>query len=84
MKPDNFVFPRNSEEARENLKRIADAQGETLAGLSRFIGRRDGYLHAYISAGIPQALRTPERQLLARYFGIDEREIAVPPAEASL
>jgi repressor LexA len=53
----------------------ANAQGETLAGLSRFIGRRDGYLHAYVSAGIPQELRKAERALLARYFGIDEREL---------
>lgn len=67
--------PRNSEEARANLQRIADAQGETLAGLSRFLGRREGYLHAYVSAGIPQALRKAERELLARYFGIAEREL---------
>jgi hypothetical protein len=53
----------------------ANAQGETLAGLSRFIGRRDGYLHAYVSVGIPQTLRKAEQDLLARYLGVNEREL---------
>lgn len=75
--------PRSSEEARANLQRIADDQGETLAGLSRFIGRRDGYLHAYVSAGIPQALRTAERRLLARYLGVNERELGAGLPEPS-
>ena len=55
---------------RANLTALADRYGETLADLSRMIGRSDGYLARFIRDGIPAELRTAERNILANYFHV--------------
>lgn len=52
---------------------MAAERGESLAGLSRFVGRRDGYLQSFISRGVPATLPKDVRQRLAKYLGIEER-----------
>lgn len=58
---------------RDVLQLLAEEKGETLAGLSRWLGRSPGYLRGFVHEGTPQALPSPVRQRIARYFGVDER-----------
>ena len=51
---------------------------ETLAALSRLIGRNDAYLQQYLRRGTPRVLAEVDRQRLARYFGVDEAELGGP------
>lgn len=70
-----MMYARSDDEARKALRRIAAARGETLAGLSRFIGRGDWYLQQYVSRGVPAKLPTDARDLLARYLRVEPWEL---------
>lgn len=61
-----------SEEARANLKRITSERRESLAALSRLIGRNDAYLQQFVTRGSPARLDEQDRATLARYFGVSE------------
>lgn len=68
------------EQVRDTLRRLVDRDGEELAPLSRMIGRPNGFLSRFL-AGCPEKLRPKERLLLARYFGVDERELGAADDE---
>lgn len=59
--------------ARLTLRRFADERGESLASLSRLVGRNAAYLQQYLERGSPKSLPDDVRQTLARYLRIDER-----------
>lgn len=61
------------EQVRATLEKLVEQHGEGLAGLSRMIGRSDGYLSRFIEGGSPATLLPKDRLLLAKYFRIDER-----------
>lgn len=61
---------------RDVLQLLVQEKGETLAGLSRWLGRSPGYLRSYVHEGTPEILPEPVRDKLARYFGIDVRLLA--------
>lgn len=63
-------------DARTTLRTMAAQRGETLANLSRLIGRGDGYLSNFIRSGRPAALPHLDRTLLAKYLGIDAERLA--------
>lgn len=46
--------------------------------LSRLLGRNAAYVQQYIKRGSPKRLPERERQILARYFGVDERVLGAP------
>jgi hypothetical protein len=56
---------------RDVLQLLVEEKGETLAGLSRWLGRSPGYLRGFVHEGTPEALPEPVRDKLSRYFGID-------------
>lgn len=62
-----------SEQVRATVQRLADAQGESLAELSRMIGKNSAYLQQFVKRGSPIWLAEDDRLLLARYFQVDER-----------
>ena len=54
---------------------LADHHQESLASLSRMIGRNPAYLQQFISRGTPRRLDEDDRLVLAKFFDIDEREL---------
>ncbi len=57
---------------RDAIIALAAERGETLANLSRLIGRGDRFLSNFIRSGRPAALPDLDRSLLAKYLGIPE------------
>jgi peptidase S24-like protein len=71
-----------SEEARAALQRLIDERSEDYAGLSRLLGRNAAYIQQYLKRGSPRRLAEEDRQLLARYFGVDEALLGGPAARS--
>jgi transcriptional regulator with XRE-family HTH domain len=64
-----------TEQVRVTLERLAAERGDSLADLSRMIGRNAAYVQQFIRRGTPARLSEDDRLKLAQYFGIDEREL---------
>ena len=65
---------------RAALERLIRERREDYAGLSRLIGKNSAYIQQFIKRGIPRRLPEADRQILARYFGIDEQLLGGPPS----
>lgn len=65
-------------QARERLRERADERGESLAALSRLIGRPSRYLSDWVRRGRPDWLEPDDRRKLERYLGIGDAEIGWP------
>ena len=65
---------------RAALERLIRERREDYAGLSRLIGKNSAYIQQFIKRGIPRRLAEKDRQLLARYFGVDEQLLGGPPS----
>ena len=65
---------------RAALLAHAAARGESLAALSRLIGRNAAYLQQFATRGSPKRLDEGDRRRLAAYLGVDEVELGGPPA----
>jgi phage repressor protein C with HTH and peptisase S24 domain len=67
------------------LERLIRERGENYGALSRLLGRNPAYIQQYVKRGSPRKLDEDDRRTLARYFGVDERELGGPdspsPAE---
>lgn len=68
-------------EQREALERAAAARGESLAALSRLIGRNAAYLQQFVTRGSPRLLAEADRRKLARYLGLSDSALGGPAAE---
>ncbi len=62
---------------REALAQAASSSGESLAALSRMVGRDSGYLARFIREGIPVALPADMHGQLATFFGVHPRRLGV-------
>ena len=62
-------------EVRVRIARIAKTRGESLASLSRVIGRNPAYLQQYLRRGSPERLDEDVRLALAKHWQISEREL---------
>ena len=62
----------NSNEGRENMRRLARENAASLAELSRLIGRNAAYLQQFVTRGSPRSLEASDRQRLAEFFGVPE------------
>ena len=60
------------DDARATLDRLCLERGESLAGLSRLLGRNDAYIQQYLRKGTPRRLPERDRRTLARYFAVPE------------
>src|SRR5436190_17534497 len=65
-------------DAREKLSELARERGNSLAALSRMLGRNSTYLQQYITKGSPRKLEEIDRRRLAQFFGIAESELGQP------
>lgn len=61
-----------NDDPRTVLARLIRERREDFAALSRMLGRNQAYIQQYIKRGVPRRLSERDRQMLARYFGIDE------------
>lgn len=65
-------------DVRANLIAMAAQRGESLAALSRLVGRNDAYLQQFVTRGSPRALGERERAILAAYLGMEARDLGAP------
>ena len=63
---------------REKLFELARERGNSLAALSRMLGRNASYLQQYITKGSPRTLEEVDRRRLAQFFGVAEAELGAP------
>ena len=63
---------------REKLSELARERGNSLAALSRMLGRNASYLQQYITKGSPRKLEEIDRRRLAQFFGIGETQLGGP------
>ena len=68
---------------RERLTALASETGNSLAALSRMIGRNSSYLQQYITKGSPRKLEEEDRRRLAEFFGVTESELGAPEEKSS-
>jgi phage repressor protein C with HTH and peptisase S24 domain len=68
---------------RERLAALASETGNSLAALSRMIGRNSSYLQQYISKGSPRKLEEEDRRRLAEFFCVRELELGAPEEKSS-
>jgi len=68
---------------RAVLMTLVAERGESLAALSRLIGRNAAYLQQFVQRGSPRALNERDRRRLAAYLGIDEARLGAPEATAN-
>lgn len=69
---------------RERLAALASGSGNSLAALSRMIGRNPSYLQQYITKGSPRKLEEEDRRRLAEFFGVRELELGAPEEKSSV
>jgi len=62
-----------SEEVRAVVMDGAATRGESLASLSRLVGRNAAYFQQFIERGTPRRLPEDVRLVLAKHWRIDER-----------
>ena len=70
---------------RKALAALTLDRGESLAALSRLIGRNPAYLQQFVTRGSPRRLSETDRQILAGYLGVTESvlggpAVSLPPA----
>ncbi|WP_374126895.1 helix-turn-helix transcriptional regulator [Sphingomonas sp. 28-62-11] len=63
-----------------NLTDMAARRGESLAALSRLLGRNEAYLQQFVKRGSPRALGERERRILSDYLGMSEHDLGAPDA----
>lgn len=61
---------------------LIEARGESLAALSRLIGRNPAYLQQFVQRGSPRVLAEDDRRLIANYLGVDDAALGGPAAPA--
>lgn len=69
-------------DSRARLRTLASERGESLAALSRMLGRNGNYLQQWIGLGSPRALAERDRRALADYFGVEEAALGGPATRA--
>lgn len=65
---------------RARLRALTAERGESLAALSRMLGRNGNYLQQWLGLGSPRQLAERDRRVLADYFGVDEAVLGGPQA----
>ncbi|MCK9541240.1 MAG: S24 family peptidase [Novosphingobium sp.] len=68
---------------RARLLALAGERNVSLAQLSGLIGRNATYLQQFVRKGSPRKLGETDRAVLARFLGVDERELGAPEEKSS-
>ena len=67
------------DERRSRLAELVQQHRACRKGLSRFLGRGDSYVSDYLTRSVPYDLAETDRELLARYFGVDKDTLRPAP-----
>lgn len=73
----------NEIDQRVVLERLIRDQRLDYAALSRLLGRNPAYIQQFIKRGSPRRLADEDRRRLARFFGVDERELGGPSGQGN-
>lgn len=73
-----------SADPRAALVALVAGRGDSLAALSRLLGRNDAYLQQFVTRGTPRTLAEADRRLLAAYFGVGEETLGGSTAAPAL
>lgn len=60
---------------RRTVAELAARNGDSLAALSRTIGRNAAYLQQFVDRGTPRQLPEDARLILAQHWRVDERRL---------
>lgn len=71
------IMSKAEPDPRKALSAAVGRGRDSLAALSRMLGRSDGYLGRFINDGVPVALAPDDHRRLADYFGLTERELGI-------
>jgi phage repressor protein C with HTH and peptisase S24 domain len=66
------------DETRQALERLSFERKASYAALSRLLGRNVSYLQQFMTKGSPRHLDERDRQVLARFFGVEESVLGGP------
>ncbi len=66
------------DQTRINLDRLIREHGEDYLSISRMLGRNSAYIQQFMKRGTPRKLDEDDRRTLARFFGVDERDLGAP------
>ncbi len=69
----------NQSDPRSHLAALVADRGESLAALSRLLGRNDAYLQQFVTRGSPRELAERDRKVLAAYLGVTEQALGAAP-----
>lgn len=64
--------------ARRALEELVVRDRVSYSGISRLIGRNAAYIQQYIRRGSPKYLDEKDRDILARFFGVDPKVLGAP------
>ena len=67
------------DERRSRFGELVRQHKASRKGLSRLLGRGDGYVARYLTDSVPYDLAESDRDLLARYFGVEADTLRPPP-----
>jgi hypothetical protein len=71
------IMSKAPADPREALRKAVAGGKDSLAALSRMLGRSNGYLRRFIVDGVPVALPPDHHRRLADYFGLTQRELGI-------
>jgi hypothetical protein len=71
------ILSKAPADPREALAAAVAGGSDSLASLSRMLGRGDGYLRRFLVDGVPVALAPDDHRRLADYFGLTQRELGI-------
>ena len=63
---------------RATLDELIRKNGDDYSGMSRLLGRNAAYIQQFIKRGSPRMLSEGDRNILARYFGVEESLLGGP------
>lgn len=69
-----------TDQARCELENLVRERRIEYSALSRLLGRNPAYIQQFLKRGSPRNLDPEDRQVLARFFGIDEEVLGGPPS----
>ena len=72
------------DDVRAMLRGLCTERGESLAALSRLVGKNEAYLQQFLTKGTPRRLPEDVRRTLSRYFAVPDSMLGGPEADPAL
>ena len=69
-----------TDQARYELENLMRERRVGYSALSRLLGRNPAYIQQFLKRGSPRKLDPEDRQVLAKFFGVEEEVLGGPPS----